>query len=142
MASISLQKSTKTRSSLTSPLAIDLISWSNDVFSYNVDQARHNSHNIVTLVMRENDISLQDAVNYVGSLHRSTLHLFIDHINDIPRSWGAKIDSDIATYVCGLQDCIVASLHWSFETERYFGPRGSWVRDRGVVTLQHVLGQP
>jgi alpha-muurolene/germacrene-A/gamma-muurolene synthase len=85
--------------------------------------------------MHEHHLGVQDAVDYISSLHYSTLDLFIDHFEADMPSWGVKLDSSVATYLRGLQDCIVASLHWSFETERYFGSNRYRVKERGLVTL-------
>jgi hypothetical protein len=39
-------------------------------------------------------------------------------------SWGPEIDEQVKIYVDGLADWIVGSLHWSFDSERYFGKLG------------------
>jgi hypothetical protein len=46
--------------------ANDLVTWSNDIFSYNVEQARGDTHNMICVVMREQGLSLQEAVDFVG----------------------------------------------------------------------------
>ncbi|KAL0958542.1 hypothetical protein HGRIS_000683 [Hohenbuehelia grisea] len=115
-------------------LAVDLVSWSNDILSYNYDQARGSPHNIIAVVMLTKCLDIQHAINYVASLYRSTLDLFLHQLQGIPR-WGGKIDADVETYVRGLQDWIIGSQQWCFETERYFGDDGDRVRNRRRVKL-------
>ena len=44
-------------------------------------------------------------------------------------------DADVQAYVQGLRDCIVGSLHWLYETDRYFGDTAEDVRSSGWVFL-------
>lgn len=50
-------------------------------------------------------------------------------------SWGPEIDRDVSIYVDGLANWIVGSLHWSFETERYFGKSGHQVKATRTVEI-------
>ncbi|KAI0929342.1 Alpha-muurolene synthase [Taiwanofungus camphoratus] len=114
--------------------ANDLVTWSNDVFSYSVEQARGDTHNMIVILMKHHGLSLQGAVNYVGELCKQTIDAFVENQQSIP-SWGLEIDTDVTVYVKGLQDWIVGSLHWSFVTERYFGRDGAKVKKYRVVKL-------
>ncbi|KZT69830.1 terpenoid synthase [Daedalea quercina L-15889] len=113
----------------------DLVAWSNDLFSYNVEQARGDeAHNMITIVMQYQGVGLQEAVDYVGELCRQTINGFAENLEHIP-SWGPEIDRDVKIYVKGLQDWIVGSLHWSFITHRYFGPLGPEIKKTRYVKL-------
>lgn len=114
--------------------ANDLVTWSNDIFSYNVEQSKGDTHNMIPVVMYQEGLDLQSAVNFVGDMCRQSIDRFIEEQNHLP-SWGPKIDSDLAIYVDGLANWIVGSLHWSFETERYFGKTGRQVKTSRVVDL-------
>ncbi|KAI8980145.1 terpenoid synthase [Trametes punicea] len=110
------------------------VTWSNDIFSYNVEQARRDSHNMIAVIMYRHGLSLQDAVNFVGDLCRASIDRFEQDRRLVP-SWGPKIDRDVAVYVEGLQNWIVGSLHWSFESTRYFGQEGASIKKHRVVKL-------
>ncbi|CCM04708.1 uncharacterized protein FIBRA_06895 [Fibroporia radiculosa] len=97
--------------------ANDLVTWSNDIFSYNVEQSRGDTHNMIPILMVHQGLVLQDAIDYVGQLCAQTIDGFIENQQRIP-SWSPDIDREVALYVQGLQDWIVGSLHWSFMTER------------------------
>jgi hypothetical protein len=44
----------------------DLVTWSNDIFSYNVEQSRGDTHNMICVVMQEQGLSVQEAYDFVG----------------------------------------------------------------------------
>ncbi|KAK0482601.1 terpenoid synthase [Armillaria novae-zelandiae] len=114
----------------------DLVTWSNDIFSYNVEQSRGDTHNMIVIMMKHHGKSLQEAVDYVGDRCRETIDAFIECTKRLP-SWddGGLIDDAVKKYVQGLQDWIVGSLHWSFMTTRYFGDGGAEVKKTRLVQL-------
>eukprot|EP00753_Platysulcus_tardus_P013398 PLAT3672.1.p1 GENE.PLAT3672.1~~PLAT3672.1.p1 ORF type:complete len:412 (-),score=-36.47 PLAT3672.1:340-1575(-) len=115
----------------------DLVTWSNDIFSYNVEQSRGDTHNMVVILMQYHGHTLQSAIDYVGDLCRQTINTFIENKSKVP-SWGPEVDKDVAGYVQGLQEWIVGSLHWSFQTKRYFGDNGAEVKRTRYVKLLPV----
>lgn len=118
----------------------DLVTWSNDIFSYNVEQSRGDTHNMIVILMTYHGHSLQSAVDYVGDLCSQTIDAFCETKTKIP-SWGPEIDGMVSRYVQGLQDWIVGSLHWSFQTHRYFGSQGQEVKKHRVVQLLPLVPQ-
>lgn len=134
----------------------DLVTWSNvcescclvlahlltvylkDIFSYNVEQSRGDTHNMITVVMRERGLDLQGAINFVGELCRDSIDRF-EHDRDTLPSWGPEIDRDVQTYIQGLQDWIVGSLHWSFDTTRYFGDDGATIKMHRQIKLLPLI---
>ena len=105
-----------------------------DIFSYNVEQSRRDTHNMIVVLMREQGLDLQGAVDYVGALCKGTIQRFEDNRAILP-SWGEELDKQVAIYVEGLQNWIVGSLHWSFDSERYFGKEGLQVKQHRVIKL-------
>ncbi|KAG1886736.1 isoprenoid synthase domain-containing protein [Suillus subluteus] len=114
--------------------ANDHISWSNDIFSYNVEQSRHDTHSLIAVLMRERGLDLQGAVDYSGQMCKIAMQRFEDNRAILP-SWGTEVDRQVAIYVQGLQDWIVANLHWSFESTHYFGKDGQAVKQDGIIKL-------
>ncbi|EPQ52189.1 terpenoid synthase [Gloeophyllum trabeum ATCC 11539] len=112
----------------------DLVTWSNDIFSYNVEQARGDTHNMIVVVMREQGMSLQEAFDFVGMMCKQSIDRFIADRDNLP-SWGPEIDRQIDVYVDGLANWIVGSLHWTFESTRYFGNNGKDVKANRIITL-------
>ncbi|KAH9478347.1 Sesquiterpene synthase Agr1 [Psilocybe cubensis] len=114
--------------------ANDLVTWSNDIFSYNVEQSKGDTHNMIPVVMNQEGIDLQEAVDFVGNMCKQSIDRFNEERRALP-SWGPEIDRDVAIYVDGLANWIVGSLHWSFESERYFGKNGRQVKASRTVEL-------
>ena len=89
---------------------------------------------MICVVMHEQRLDLQSAVDFVGELCKQSIDRFNENSKLLP-SWGHKIDKDVAVYVRGLADWIVGSLHWSFESTRYFQNSGLEVKKTRIVTL-------
>nr|A0A348B780.1 RecName: Full=Sesquiterpene synthase 2; AltName: Full=Terpene cyclase 2 [Postia placenta Mad-698-R]BBD74518.1 sesquiterpene synthase [Postia placenta Mad-698-R] len=114
--------------------ANDLVTWSNDIFSYNVEQSKGDTHNMIVVVQNQQGLDLQSAVNFVGDLCKQSIDRFHYLRENLP-SWGPELDREVEIYVDGLADWITGSLKWSFESERYFGKAGLEVKKTRVVAL-------
>lgn len=82
-------------------------------------------------------MTLQEAVDFVGNLCKKSIDRFTEDRARLP-SWGHEIDAQVQAYVQGLADWIVGSLHWSFDSERYFGKKGLRIKNSRVVELAPV----
>ena len=85
--------------------------------------------------MEHYKMNLQEAVDKVGELCKNTIDAFISNLERIPDFGDEQVNREVKLYVQGLQDWIVGSLHWSFETERYFGQDGLKVKETRIVNL-------
>ncbi|ESK90199.1 hypothetical protein Moror_7733 [Moniliophthora roreri MCA 2997] len=112
----------------------DVVTWSNDIFSYNVEQARGDTHNMIVILMKYNGHTLQSAFDYVGQLCKESIDNFNENRKNIP-SWGPEVDDMVQRYVNCLQDWTVGALHWSYMTTRYFGENGQEVKKNRYVKL-------
>ncbi|KAG2128239.1 isoprenoid synthase domain-containing protein [Suillus clintonianus] len=112
----------------------DYISWVNDILSYNVEQSSHSPHNMVAVLMCEQRMNLQDAVDYSYQLCKGTIQRFEDNRVILP-SWGEEVDRQVAIYVQGLEDWMIGSLHWSFNSTRYLGKDGHTVKRYRIISL-------
>jgi hypothetical protein len=92
---------------------------------------------MITVIMHQYGVDLQTAVDIVGNMCKTSIDRFNEERARLP-SWGAKIDRDVAIYVDGLANWIVGSLHWSFDSERYFGKAGRQVKATRIVDLLPV----
>ena len=89
---------------------------------------------MISVVMHQKGVDLQTAVDFVGNMCKQSIDRFNDERAHLP-SWGPEIDRDVAIYLDGLADWIVGSLHWSFESERYFGKAGRQVKATRKVDI-------
>jgi hypothetical protein len=135
--------------------ANDLVSWSNvsatssppptdtrvlkkrtlqDIFSYNVEQSRGETHNLMNVLMTHEGLSFQQAVDRIGEMCKQCIDTFVENQKRIP-SWGDSIDRDVKLYVKSMEDWFPGSLHWSFMTKRYFGDEGGKIKATRIVDL-------
>jgi hypothetical protein len=89
---------------------------------------------MIVVVMKQEGLSLQAAVDFVGELCQQSIDRFGAERASLP-SWDPEIDRQVDIYVDGLADWIVGSLHWSFESERYFGKTGLEIKNTRTVNL-------
>src|SRR5438132_1256945 len=76
-----------------------------DVYSYNMEYARGIAgNNIVTVLMENKNIDIQDASDEVGEYFQKLMAHWIDAKERLP-CWGRSINRDVARY-------IEATGHW------------------------------
>ncbi|KAF8580583.1 terpenoid synthase [Ramaria rubella] len=113
----------------------DFVAWSNDIFSYNVEQARGDAHNLIIVLMTNYDVDLQGAIDHAGSMCLGALAWYCEYKQRLP-SYNKEIDTQIAAYTRGMESWISGSLEWSFHSPRYFGgKRGEIKKHRWVELL-------
>ncbi|KAI0677719.1 terpenoid synthase [Trametes maxima] len=116
---------------------LDMITTINDILSYNREQATGNDdYNLLTVVMRELNITFGDAIAWVMDYHDGVAKKFIDGLNNLP-SFGTHIDAQLEEYLQGIANWPRCVDSWSFESKRYFGEQGlEYQRTRLVPLLQ------
>lgn len=99
-----------------------------------MEQARGDTHNMIAVMVEQQGLSLQEAVDFVGELCKESIDRFETDRHKVP-SWGPDVDRDVEIYLHGLQNWIVGSLHWSFESTRYFGHEGAAIKKHRKIEL-------
>ncbi|KAK8075324.1 terpenoid synthase [Apiospora hydei] len=116
-------------------LAVDLIVIANDVLSYNKEQAvGDDEHNIITIIMQQFGLGVQDAFDYTGELNRRKMKRFYTLYRRLPR-WMGPVGLDVQKLVDGMAQCVSGVMHWSYESERYFGKRGMDIKESRTLSL-------
>ncbi|KAG6898204.1 hypothetical protein C0992_003316 [Termitomyces sp. T32_za158] len=81
-----------------------------DIYSYDMEQSKGISgNNIITVLMKNRHLELQEASDYVGAHCKELMDLFISTQAHLP-SWGASIDAEVARYIYGLGCWIKGNL--------------------------------
>lgn len=81
-----------------------------DIYSYDMEQAKgHHGNNIVTVLMKEKKIGLQDAADYIGEYCHELMNDFLDAKASIG-SFGPTVDAQIRRFIHGLECWIVGNL--------------------------------
>ena len=103
--------------------------------SYRLERSRGlDGHNIVTAVMEEYHLDLQQALYWISGYASKTISNFLFNSSALP-SWGSKIDGSIKKYIDLVARCVRGYDTWSYETNRYYGDDGLRVQERRKVTL-------
>lgn len=107
----------------------------NDMVSYNREQATGDAnHNLITVVMAELGLDRSGAMVWAARYHTEVQKKFTDGLAKVP-SWGPSTDVLVTEYLEGMATWARANYCWCYESQRYFGTRGSEIRRTGLVTL-------
>ncbi|KAG8777125.1 hypothetical protein FRC12_000539 [Ceratobasidium sp. 428] len=112
----------------------DIVNWINDVYSFPVEYARGDTHNLVFVVMWNERLDLEGAISYVDQLTRKRLQEYVDAKAQLP-SFGSKLDPQVAQYVQGLEYSFQGFNEWQFLTPRYFGADAGKVNETGIMDI-------
>ncbi|KAI0146266.1 isoprenoid synthase domain-containing protein [Xylariaceae sp. FL1272] len=116
-------------------LAVDLIVIANDLLSYNKEQAAgDDEHNIITVIMKQYGLGVQQAFHKAGDLCDLKMARFYHLYANLPR-WIGPVDLDVQKLVDGMGQCVSGVMHWSYESERYFGKHGNMVKKTRLMRL-------
>ncbi|KAG8873853.1 hypothetical protein FRB97_006409 [Tulasnella sp. 331] len=100
--------------------ANDVVVLSNDIYSYNIEQAQGDSCNIISVAMQQSGLDVQASMDFAGEQVKGRIDLYTATKSKLP-SWGAKVDADVQKYLSVLEDWMTAGFNWSLESQRYFG---------------------
>ncbi|KAH0585896.1 hypothetical protein H2248_007180 [Termitomyces sp. 'cryptogamus'] len=113
----------------------DLSILMNDMYSYNIEQARGDIHNAVAVVMHQENIGLNETMKWVGDYCSKLVHNFLEDLCHVP-SFGKEFDDQVKHYLDGLAYWTRGHDSWSFESHRYFKEDGLDIqKSRRVVLL-------
>ena len=103
--------------------------------SYRLERSRGlESHNILTAIMDEYHVDLQQALYWLSGFASKTISDFLNNKDSLP-SWGEKIDRAVGKYIDLVARCVRGYDAWSYETKRYYGEDGLKVQERRKITL-------
>ncbi|TCD70718.1 terpene cyclase [Steccherinum ochraceum] len=115
--------------------AVDMLIVTNDMYSFNVEQARGDPHNLLISIMYELNVNIDGAFEWVSAYYRRLSTNFLEVYRSGLPTFGPGIDAQVVKYVDGLARWIRGIDAWSFETQRYFGTEGEEVKRTRTVAL-------
>ena len=95
----------------------------------------HTGNNVMTVLMKDKQCSLQEAADHVGTHFKQLMESFEADKARLP-SWGPELDAVVAKYVMAMETWVVGNCDWSFETQRYFGPQHAEVKRTRLIMLR------
>ncbi|CAG7846754.1 Alpha-muurolene synthase {ECO:0000269/PubMed:19400802, ECO:0000269/PubMed:20889795}; AltName: Full=Gamma-muurolene synthase; {ECO:0000269/PubMed:19400802, ECO:0000269/PubMed:20889795}; AltName: Full=Germacrene-A synthase; {ECO:0000269/PubMed:19400802, ECO:0000269/PubMed:20889795} [Serendipita indica DSM 11827] len=113
----------------------DILSWANDVYSFDNEQSSGDCHNLVAIVAINKNITVQAAMEYVMGMIDSAIERFFEECANVP-SFGPEVDPLVQAYIKGVELYLSGSVFWHLESERYFGARVQHVKDTLMVELR------
>jgi hypothetical protein len=96
----------------------NVISWSNDIVSFEKEQRQGDVHNLVLILAHEQQFTLQAAVEQVAVLHDDEVDAFIALAARLPK-FEPAIEADLRRYIAGMRFWMRGNLDWSIGTARY-----------------------
>ncbi|GLA28673.1 terpenoid synthase [Aspergillus phoenicis ATCC 13157] len=102
----------------------------NDIVSYRKEQILDESSNLIKIYLRQG-FSVQAAFDEAGKLLAACYRDWHLTLADLP-SWGEDVDAQVQTYIDGLQNTVLANIHWSFRAERYWKSNAEIQKDRTI----------
>ncbi|KAJ7753405.1 isoprenoid synthase domain-containing protein [Mycena maculata] len=117
--------------------AIDLVFWTNDLFSYNMEQAKgHGGANVVTVIMKSKGVDLQTAIDFLSGYCEA----LTSQLQESRRILAARDDpvysKDAVRIIDAFGDWVRGNDQWSFATERYFGQENHIIKKTRIVKLK------
>ncbi|KAF7333118.1 Terpene cyclase [Mycena venus] len=122
----------------------DMILIANDLYSYNVEQARGDDrHNLVAIVMRALNLDLAATFEWISDHHDGLVEKFLAAFSRVPHYRDPQLDHQVTELIHGLGNWVRGYDVWSFESERYFGKKGKEIQvTRTVELLPKVVAGP
>ncbi|KAJ6532993.1 isoprenoid synthase domain-containing protein [Mycena capillaripes] len=117
--------------------AMDLVFWTNDLFSYNMEQSKgHGAANVVTVIMKSKAVDLQTAIDFLSGYCEA----LTSQLQESRRILASRSDpvycKDAVRIIDAFGDWVRGNDQWSFATERYFGKENHIVRKTRIVKLK------
>ncbi|OJZ82180.1 hypothetical protein ASPFODRAFT_701161 [Aspergillus luchuensis CBS 106.47] len=102
----------------------------NDIVSYRKEQVCAYNSNLIKIYLRDG-FSVQAAFDEAGKLLATCYRDWYLALADLP-SWGEDVDAQVQTYIEGLQNVVLANIHWSFRAERYWKSNAEIQKERTI----------
>ncbi|PIL24732.1 terpene synthase [Ganoderma sinense ZZ0214-1] len=98
---------------------IDLMTWPNDLCSFNKEQADGDFQNLVFCIMIEQDCPLQTAVDILTDMLSQRLVDYEELKAQLP-SFGPEVDAELTRYIKAIEHYTQGTVVWYYSSPRYF----------------------
>ncbi|KAH9478062.1 Delta(6)-protoilludene synthase [Psilocybe cubensis] len=119
----------------------DMILLLNDLASYKKEYLADDAdYNLVTVVMHNNNVGIDDAVKWICDIHDETGNNFLKLRDEVKAKlnfpdYGEDINRQIECYIDGLGNWVRGNEEWMYGSERYFGSQGEEIRESRKVFM-------
>jgi len=117
--------------------AMDLICWANDLFSYNIEQAKgHSDANIITVIMKSKGVGIQTAADFLGGYCEALTSQVLEAKRVLSSRSDPVYSKDAVRIMDAFGDWVRGIDQWHFATERYFGKENKTVKETRIVEIK------
>ncbi|EJF60235.1 terpenoid synthase [Dichomitus squalens] len=102
-----------------SKAVIDIMTWPNDLCSFNKEQADGDFQNLVFCIMIERDCDLQTAVDVLTDMLAQRVADYERYKAQLP-SFGPEVDAELARYNRAIEQYTQGTVVWYYYSPRYF----------------------
>ncbi|BAY33228.1 Terpene synthase, metal-binding protein [Nostoc carneum NIES-2107] len=99
-------------------MTINILAWSNDIFSAQREMANGEFHNLVLVLYYQQQKTIEQSLKIAAEMHDLEVKNLTNLIVNIP-SFGKEVDAEVAKYISGLQSWIRGNLDWYAHSGRY-----------------------
>jgi hypothetical protein len=113
----------------------DIAIFTNDLCSFNKEQAQGDYRNLVCVIMAQHQLALQPAITKLVAMVDELLIRYRELRAAVPSFGDARVDKELAMF---LDECEVSNLGmmtWYYESPRYFGAVKASDKEVVLVTL-------
>ncbi|KJA21771.1 hypothetical protein HYPSUDRAFT_202683 [Hypholoma sublateritium FD-334 SS-4] len=97
----------------------DIMTWPNDLCSFNKEQADGDFQNLVCIIMVEHNIDLQSAIDLLTNMLDERVKEYLALKQSLP-SFGTKVDIQLSRYHTALEHFVQGTVVWYYMSPRYF----------------------
>lgn len=84
--------------------------------------------------MHKHGLNVQEAMDMTGDIAHERMERFYHLYPQVPR-YAGPVDLDVQTLIDGMAQCVSGVMHWSYESQRYFGKRGLEIKRSRILRL-------
>ncbi len=98
--------------------ANNVVCWANDIISLDKEIRCGEIHNLVLIIQRQYQLSLQEAVNRVAEMHNAEVRAFITEEAQLTAT-GVMVDANLERLIDVMRFWMRGNLDWALMTARY-----------------------
>ncbi|KAI5990816.1 terpenoid synthase [Pisolithus marmoratus] len=91
----------------------DLMTWPNDLCSFNKEQSDGDYQNLVFCIMNERKVGLQEGIDILTEMLAQRVNDYVELKSKLP-SFGADVDKELACYLHALENFVQGTVLWYY----------------------------
>ncbi|KAH8923561.1 terpenoid synthase [Atractiella rhizophila] len=95
----------------------DILTWPNDLCSFNKEQADGDYQNLVFIIMAEHKVDLQTALDMLVDMIAQRVQDYVNLKKQLP-NWGPKVDAAVAKYNKYIEYMVQGCVVWYYSSPR------------------------